>query len=405
MIVAAGLLATTCTLQSCKKESVKTTTTTTSKSGNSNARLLTTSEVNDLITEVNNFLPYAESVAVNPSAQSPNTLPYTLADADVVRYLENGLNFTYALQEDKLKNHLQDEFSITIPKNNDNTNINDVANSFVTAYNHIKTVYNNISCANDEKILRVVDVEVTSTSSSTLTIKLRSVFKWGYDPTLPVPGATSITIPSLEWANWASMSGNSLYGGPLSPYSCGGGGGAPEIIHGFIETNWGKFLWSPVTPSSGKTKFHWYLVSNVVSFKFDATPTGGCNIPILFGNNPWIVSQWGTSHVGMPSSIRDNNSLAFYKATDKEGFAMKIYGDGLNYMIDGSTWVLKQKEIALNKSLWTFYHTTDYDTKLPYTHVENYVMTTTFGDVYDWYHMPATITPYSPSGSGGLATF
>ena len=255
MIVAAGLLATTCTLHSCKKDSVKPTTTT-NKSGNNNARLLTTAEATDLVNEVNNFLPYAEAVAVNPSAQAPNTLPSTLADADVVRYVENGLNFTYALQEDKLKNHLQDEFSITIPKSNGNANINNVANSFVTAYNHIKTVYDNIACANDEKVLRVVDVKVTTTSNSSMTIKLISAFEWKYDPTLPSPSAAAISIGTGEWADFGDMGGNNITS--LDP---SGVGGAPDILDMVLRANYGGYLFlGGVVP---KAKFSRYIVSSI----------------------------------------------------------------------------------------------------------------------------------------------
>lgn len=400
MIVAAGLLATTCTLHSCKKEGVKPTTTT-SKSGNSNARLLTTAEATDLVTEVNNFLPYAEAVAVNPSAQAPNTLPSTLADADVVRYVENGLNFTYALQEDKLKNHLQDEFSITIPKSNGNANINNVANSFVAAYNHIKTVYNNIACANDEKVLRVVDVEVSNTSNSSMTIKLISVFEWKYDPTVPSPSASAISISSGEWADFASMGGNNITS--LDPT---GTVGAPDILNGVLRANYGGYLFlGGVVP---KVKFSRYIVTSITNEYFGVWPhSSGADLPATAPQNPWIVGIWGTFLSGMPSTIKDRNSLVFYSADPAtpvitERFDRKLPSNLLNYMITWNDWVLKNKETSLGKNLWDLKFDEYTPPSTPVTQ-KCYVMETKYANVYDMWLTP--VIKYTPPPHGGLATF
>lgn len=403
LLAAATLWAAGSTLSSCKKEAVQQAATSTHKTEMSKAKTLTDAEANDLIIEVNNFMPYAQTIASNSGAQAPGTLPAELNDEDVVRYLENGFNFVYALQEGKLRNRSSDQYSITINKNgNSKVSINAVANAFVNAYSHIKQKYIDIACPDNEKVLRVVDVEVSNSSNTTVTLTLHSIFHWKFDPTYPEPAA-AVSIPSGEWASFYSMSGNSMAGGTFDPYSCGGTAGAPEVIDGVLHTNWGKYLYSATAP---KTKFSLYIPSSPVTVMFQAFAGGGADLSSGSGapNNPWIISHWGSSHTGMPASILDKNSLVFYKGNHAlDGFPERLPADILNYMIDWDKWVLEQKEVALNKSLWSLTHSSSTITKPVYT--ESYYMEAVFANIYDLTHGGAHITPILKYSTGLITTF
>jgi hypothetical protein len=187
-------------LTSCNKKEVTTTNGTSLTVPKSTARLITGQEASGLITEVNNFLPYAQAVSTNPTAPIPTGVPTELADADVKRYLENTFNFVYIQQEDFLAKTTTDQYTLSIAKNNNgNTNIVAVAQAFGTAYNHTLTAYNALACPANEKILRATGIDITSSTATTLTLTIRNVFNWHYVPTLPAPpagGATAFTFPS-----------------------------------------------------------------------------------------------------------------------------------------------------------------------------------------------------------------
>lgn len=397
-IMAAGLVAIVGTMNSCKKESnvLKSTNTTQAKS---TAKSLTTTEVNTYLAEVNNFLPYVEAVAGNPNTQIPAGLPTELSDDDMIRYVENSFNFTYAQQEDKLKNVTTDELILTLPKNaNGKVNINEIAGKFIEAYNHVKQAYVTLSCPSDEKVLRVVDVELMSTSNSTVSLKLSSVFEWGYDPTTPVPSPVSITIPSGKWASFGSMGLNNITS--LDPT---GTLGAPEILNDVIKSNFGGYLFLSGAP---KTKYSRYFVSNIekVDFGFWSWDSG-TDLPIAASapRNPWLISQWGLSLSGMPSCLKDNNSLVFFQvplasSTPIVPFADPLTDDVLNYMITWNDWVLRNKETKLNKYLYSFL----FDEYL-YSGTSSYLMYTRYANVYDRFSFPP-VSKYTPIG-GAIPLF
>ncbi|GAA4454471.1 hypothetical protein [Rurimicrobium arvi] len=402
VIMATGLVAIACTMQSCKKDNAgpKATNTRTDATKNSTAKTLTTTEVNGFITEVNNFLPYVESVANNPDSQLPGTLPSEISDEDAIRYLENAFNFTYALQENQLQKVYIDNFSITLPKNvNGKVNMKELASKFIEAYNHVKQTYLNLACPEDEKVLRVVDVDLVSSNNGSLSLKLTSTYEWHFDATTAVPSATAISVPSGQWARFGSMGGNNITS--VDPL---GSGGAPEIVSVVLRANYGGYLF--LKGATPKSKYSRFLVSNIedVFFGFGAWDSKA-DLPSSAPRNPWLLKHWGVALSGMPVCLKDYNSLVFNMAPHAKTppflpFPDPLTDDLLNYMITWNEWVLRDKEVKLGKSLYSL----TFDEGLISTLMtSSYAMYTTYANVYDRLSTPP-LSRYTPV-SGIISVF
>ncbi len=404
MIVAAGLLATTCTLHSCKKESVKPTTTTANKSGKSNARLLTATEAETAILNSNAFMNYVESFVVNPSTQVPATIPSEFSDNEVVTYLENGFNFSYVGKDLELVNEITDDYTLVISKNaNNKATIQNTATGFKAVFDHIKPIYDGISGSANDKIIAAVDVSIVSANNSSVTLKIHTVIL--HDRiSYPGGGAPSgITFPTAdEWyIEETHPSGHAKKGDPTSDKY-----GANVQIARSIKGDWIGPLKPEVYPAP---KWPRYIATNLYTVDGVAS-VGGTTLKMLAANGSsyflgWDAFKWTSQYItpsnpwnSVLSCTPDHDALMFgqyeYKSTSSCSGEW-VPGNAMNYSATHLTTILKSRETAVNKSLWYFSIMAENGgtTKMDYS-----INWDIYADIIDLFSMPV-VKHFPPTGS------
>lgn len=398
MIVAVGFLATVGTLNSCKKEQVKEAGSLTGTKSQRNARILNVDEATTVITSNNTFVHYVESYLAHSNTQAPTSIPSQYDDEQVEAYLENGFNFSYARQDLDLMRNIKDVYTINVSKNpSSKVTIESLASAYLTAFSHIKSVYDGIAGPAKDKILNSVDVRVSASNSSAITLVFTSVF--GFDRvSLPSPAASIITFATAdEWRidEGYLPGGYGKKGDPTDHY------GSLYYIRQATISKWtGPLI--PVYPAS---KFPRYLAIHV----YDVTFGGPGPLKVL-SSATWASAFPATNErfyyapsnpwVGRLPCVDDHDALMFGDKDYLPCTGIWMPGDAMNYSSDGLVAAFRSREARVGKSLWLFSLQLDAPTvtkKLSYwVHIEQYA------DIID--RLLVSTSPYQ-STSTGLAFY
>lgn len=398
MIVAVGFLATVGTLSSCKKEQVKEIGPSAITKSQSNARVLNADEATTLITNNNTFVRYVESYLTNSGTQVPTSIPSQFNDEQAVAYLENGFNFSYGRQDLDLIRNIKDVYTINIPKNlSSKVTIESLASTYLTVYNHIKSVYDGIASPIKDKILNSVDVRVSASNSSTITLVFTSVFGFDRVPILS-PAASVITFATAD--EWRIDEGY-LPGGYGKKGDSTDHYGSLYYIKQATLSKWT----GPLMPVYPAPKFPRYLATRIYDVNFRgpgplkvlssatwASVSPATNESFYYApSNPWV---------GRLPCVDDHDALMFGEKDYLPCTGKWMPGDAMNYSSDGLVAAFRSREARVGKSLWLFSLQLDAPSatkRLSYwVHIEQYA------DIID--KLLVSTAPYQ-SSSTGLALY